>query len=186
MTHKPIRLIDLSLSFPHKTCFTGFNVTAPYGSRIAIIGRNGSGKSTLLKMLQGLRDVDGTIIMPPEYRIGHVPQIVDEFETSSGGERFNKSLTQALSNNPSLLLLDEPTNHLDRSNRKSLLRLLRAYTGTLIVASHDIELIRNVTCQLWHIDQNKVRVFSGNIDDLYSEIRAKRSAIERKLSSLKQ
>ena len=48
---KPIK--DLSLSFPHKTCFDDFNIHIRHGSRIAIIGRNGSGKTTLLKMLQG-------------------------------------------------------------------------------------------------------------------------------------
>ncbi|HAT9594696.1 TPA: ATP-binding cassette domain-containing protein, partial [Legionella pneumophila subsp. pneumophila] len=54
MNHKPIQFKDLSLIYPHKTCFQDFSGEIHFADRIALIGRNGSGKSTLLKMLCGL------------------------------------------------------------------------------------------------------------------------------------
>src|SRR5579871_1392117 len=111
--HKAITIKNISLSFSHKVCFTDFSVEIPYGSRIAIIGRNGSGKSSLLRMLLE--------ITSPDVRVGYVPQIVADYASLSGGQRFNTALTQALSIDPGLLLLDEPTNHLDLSNRRSLM-----------------------------------------------------------------
>ena len=68
------------------------------------IGRNGEGKSSLLKMIADLnRNISSA----------YVPQIIENFDSLSGGERFNKSLSIALGKNPSILLLDEPTNHLE-------------------------------------------------------------------------
>lgn len=174
--HKPIQLKNISLSFPHKVCFTDFSVQIPYGSRIAIIGRNGSGKSSLLRMLLK--------IVPQDVRVGYVPQIVEDFESLSGGQRFNAVLTQALSIDPDLLLLDEPTNHLDLSNRRSLIRMLKAYHGTLIVVSHDLELLRSCIDTLWHINHEKIHIFSGFYDDYIREINIKRASIEQELSRL--
>lgn len=47
--------------------------------------------------------------------IGYVPQIIEAFDSFSGGQRFNKALTQALALDPAVLMLDEPTNHLDHN-----------------------------------------------------------------------
>ena len=175
MIHKPIQIQNLSLSFPHKTCFESFTTQINYGARIAIIGRNGSGKSTLLKMLQN------TLV---DVTYGYVPQVIEEFDNLSGGQRFNRALTDALSAGPSILLLDEPTNHLDCSNRKSLMRMLRYFDGTLIVVSHDAELLRNCTHTLWHIDNEKIHIFSGQYDDYMNEVGTKRASIEQELSRL--
>lgn len=185
MMHKPIQLKELSLSFPHKTCFDHFNAQIHYGSRIAIIGRNGSGKSTLLKILTGaIAGVTGHVFIPKDVTFGYVPQIITDFDALSGGQRLHKALTQALSGDPNVLLLDEPTNHLDCHNRQSLLRLLRHYSGTLIVVSHDMELLRNNVDILWHITNGKIEVFSGKYDDYRREIEAKRASIEQELSRL--
>ena len=54
--HIPFSLEHLTLSFPHKTCFSGFTTQIHYGDRIALMGRNGSGKSMLLRILQGLAE----------------------------------------------------------------------------------------------------------------------------------
>lgn len=183
--HKPIHVKNISLSFPHKTCFDDFSVHIPYGSRIAIIGRNGSGKSTLLNILSGTHEpTNGEIVVPDDVRMGYVPQVIDDFESLSGGQRLNKALTQALSQDPNVLLLDEPTNHLDLANRKSLLRMLHSYSGTLIIVSHDIELLRNCIDTLWHIDNGRVHVFTGNYDDYHRELHLKRAALEQDLSRL--
>ncbi|MFN7038494.1 MAG: ATP-binding cassette domain-containing protein [Alphaproteobacteria bacterium] len=182
MIHKPIQIKDLDLSFSNKTCFTNFNCQITYGSRIAIIGRNGSGKSTLLKMIAGYFELSvGSISCTSDIVTGYVPQIIEDHTDLSGGERLNSAVTEALSFDPNVLLLDEPTNHLDHSNRKGLMRMLKTYPGTLIIASHDIELLRNSIDTLWHIDNGKINVFSGNYEDYIDEIKLKRVSIENEL-----
>jgi ATPase subunit of ABC transporter with duplicated ATPase domains len=176
MMHKPIQIKDFDLSFPHKTCFENFNCQIPYGSRIAIIGRNGSGKSSLLKMIASLCGEDVVV--------GYVPQVIIDHTDLSGGQRLNKAVTEALSLDPNVLLLDEPTNHLDSRNKKSLMRMLQNYPGTLIMVSHDKELLRHCTDTLWHIDNGKVHIFSVNYDDYMREIKLKRSSIEGELELL--
>lgn len=176
MMHKPIQIKDLDLSFPHKTYFENFSCQIPYGSRIAIIGRNGSGKSSLLKMIASLCGEDVVV--------GYVPQVIIDHTDLSGGQRLNKTMTEALSLDPNVLLLDEPTNHLDHRNRKSLMRMLQNYPGTLIVVSHDTELLRHCIDTLWHIDNGKVHIFYGNYDNYMREIKLKRASIESELELL--
>jgi len=185
MIHKPIQIKNLQLSFPHKTCFDDFTVQIPYGSRIAIIGRNGCGKTTLLKILNGMVEpTSGDIGCTDDVVFGFVPQIIEDNDSLSGGQRLNAAVTQALSLEPNVLLLDEPTNHLDRHNRKSLMRMLQSYPGTLIVVSHDTEFLRNCIDTLWHIDNGKIHVFSGNYDDYIRELRGRRASIEQELARL--
>ncbi len=182
---KPIQIKNLSLLLPHKNCFSDFSAEIYHGSRIAIIGENGSGKSSLLKMLCGIIEPsEGQIKIPEMSVIGYVPQIIEEFSNLSGGQRLNRSLSQALAIQPDILVLDEPTNHLDLSNKKSLIRWLKSYTGTLIIASHDLELLRRHVNILWHINDDKIEVFHGNYDDYMHEIAVKRMATQQKLSDL--
>lgn len=183
--HKPIQIKNLSLSFPHKTCFDDFNAQIVYGSRIAIMGRNGSGKTTLLKIVCGVVEpTSGDIQCDDNVVFGFVPQIIEDFDYLSGGQRLNKAVTQALSCDPNVLLLDEPTNHLDRHNRKSLMRMLQSYTGTLIVVSHDTELLRNCIDTLWHIDNGQLSVFKGTYDDYIREVQSRRSSLEKEIRRL--
>lgn len=172
-----IQLKNLSLSFPHKTCFEDFSADIYDGNRIAIIGRNGSGKSSLLKIIKDI---------PIDINIGYVPQIIEDFDNLSGGQRFNESLTKALSQNPDLLLLDEPTNHLDQSNRRSLIRMLNSYPGMLIIVSHDLELLNNHIDILWHINDESITKFTGNYDDYMHELQTKRASITKELSKLER
>lgn len=185
MMHKPIQLKNLSLSFPHKICFDDFSTQINHGSRIAIIGRNGSGKTTLLKILSGIIEpTSGDIQHADDVVFGFVPQIVEDFYTLSGGQRVNAAVTQALSLEPNVLLLDEPTNHLDQHNRKSMMRMLQSYRDTLIVVSHDTELLRHGIDTLWHIDDGHIRVFHGAYDDYICKIRNRRSSLEQEIRHL--
>jgi ATPase subunit of ABC transporter with duplicated ATPase domains len=185
MPHRPISIQTLGLCFPHKVCFTDFSAQVHDGDRIAIIGQNGSGKSTLLQILQGRMDPsEGNIHVPEDVSFGYVPQVIEGFRTLSGGQRLNEALSLALSPHPNVLLLDEPTNHLDGMNRRSLMRHLQKFPGTLIVISHDVDLLRTCVNSLWHIEDGKISIFRGNYDDYRFEIIRKRNAIEDELTRL--
>lgn len=185
MSYKPIQLKNISFVLNHKTCFEGFDAQIQFGDRIALLGNNGSGKSTLLKIIMGLIEPTfGSVITPNGVTFGYVPQIIETFGTASGGQRFNKALTQELIKNPDVLILDEPTNHLDQHNRKSLFKMLRAYEGILIIATHDVELLSAIPNILWHIDNGAVHVTSSSYDDYMREKQRKRLAIEQKLTLL--
>ncbi|HAT2073497.1 TPA: ABC-F family ATP-binding cassette domain-containing protein [Legionella pneumophila] len=185
MHYKPIQFKDLGLFYPHKTCFQDFNGEIHFGERIALIGRNGSGKSTLLRMLGGLCPTSaGEITIPQDVCFGYLPQVIEECPDLSGGQRLNQALTKILSEDPNVLLLDEPTNHLDRRNRRSLMRKLLHYQGTLVIASHDTELINTVADTLWHIDLGKITVFRGAYCDYQQMLEDKKASIEQELSRI--
>lgn len=179
MPHKPIQFKDLSLSFPQKNCFENFTTQIHYGDRIGLIGKNGCGKSTFLKAIQGSASLlEGALILPEDALIGYLPQLIDTHQSLSGSERLHKTLTQALALKPNILLLDEPTNHLDQRNRKSFMRLIQSFPGTLIIASHDGALLTSCVEIVWHIDQGKIRIFSGNYQDYRQEMDQTRARVE--------
>jgi ATPase subunit of ABC transporter with duplicated ATPase domains len=183
--HKPIFLNHIYLYFPNKICFEDFSVQIQSGDHIAIIGNNGSGKSTLLKIIKGdIEPSSGDVINSKNIVFGYVPQLILEYDDLSGGEKFNKALSSAFSQQPDILLLDEPTNHLDLKNRNSLIKMLNFYKGTLIIVSHDVELLRNSIDTLWHIDNGQIKIFNGKYDDYRNEILQQRNSIQNELASL--
>lgn len=64
------------------------------------------------------------------------------------------------------------------------MKMLSFYKGTLIVASHDVELLRNSISTLWHIDNRTINIFNGKYDDYLQAISQKRQSIEDELYSL--
>ncbi|MGL5743045.1 MAG: AAA family ATPase [Legionella sp.] len=124
------------------------------------------------------------ISVPKDLRIGYIPQIIEEFDSLSGGQRFQQLFTQTLGCDPEVLMLDEPTNHLDRANRRSLMRMLADFKGTLLIVTHDIELLHSVAETIWHIDHTAVRVFTGCYEDYLREITSERSALDGELDHL--
>ncbi len=187
MSHGPLILKNVGFSLSHKCCFSHFSAQIYFGEKIAIIGRNGSGKSTLLKILQGLIEpTEGSVTIPPDSVCGFVSQTVTQGDTLSGGQRFNKALSQALQDQPDILFLDEPTNHLDVSNRKSLMGMLKRFTGTLIVVSHDVELLRTCINTIWHIDEEQIKIFSGSYEEYLREQEQARASRTKKIEQLKK
>ena len=89
----------------------------------------------------------------------------------SGGWRMRLNLAQALMCRSDLLLLDEPTNHLDLDAIIWLEDWLRRYPGTLIVVSHDRDFLDGVVKAIVHIDQKKLRRYTGD----YSSFEAQRA-----------
>lgn len=62
--------------------------------------------------------------------------------------------------------------------------MLQSYSGTLVIASHDIELLHHCVDTLWHIEGNNIHVFSGNYEDYMREMRVHRASIEQALLRL--
>ena len=80
----------------------------------------------------------------------------------SGGWRMRLNLAQALMCRSDLLLLDEPTNHLDLEAVYWLEDWLRNYQGTLVLISHDRDFLDRVVNQIVHIEQQRLKAYSGN------------------------
>ncbi len=89
-------------------------------------------------------------------------QPVDSF---SGGWRMRLALARALMAPSELLLLDEPTNHLDLDAMLWLERWLAAYTGTVLLISHDTEFLDAVAQTILHFDQGKLNRYKGGYQD---------------------
>ncbi len=80
----------------------------------------------------------------------------------SGGWRVRLNLAQALIQPSDLMLLDEPTNHLDLDAVFWLESYLKAYTGTLLIISHDRDFLDAIVSRVLHFEQGQVRSYSGN------------------------
>lgn len=74
-------------------------------------------------------------------------------ETSSGGERRKATLAKALVGEPDILLLDEPTNHLDMPTIEFLEKLIAAYSGAVVVISHDRRFLCNISKTTFWLDR---------------------------------
>lgn len=180
MSYKPIIVDNISFSVNNKICFENFSTQIHSGKHIVIMGNNGTGKSTLLKMLQGIvRPTAGKIITSPDITFGYVSQTISENTELSGGQRFNKMLSQALRVQPDILCLDEPTNHLDLNNKRSLIHMLQRYDGTMIVISHDPEILKLDFDEIWHIEHGSINIFTGNYAEYLKEHKLKKDAAER-------
>jgi ATPase subunit of ABC transporter with duplicated ATPase domains len=184
---KPIKLENLSLTFNHKICFQNFSAVISYGDRIAVIGNNGSGKTALVKAIAGCENIlEGEIYIPDGIITGYVPQTVESYPQLSGGQRFNKELSLALSKNPDLLILDEPTNHLDIYNRKSLMGMLERFKGALLIVSHDEELLNKNADILWHIEGGKIKIFNGKYRDYKTNAALTKNSLEEEKRMLER
>src|SRR5262249_35437158 len=91
----------------------------------------------------------------------------------SGGERSRLALAKMLLRPANLLLLDEPTNHLDIPAREVLEEALKAYQGSVLIASHDRYLLDRVATRIVEVGDGRLTSFPGN----YSRYRERREAL---------
>jgi ATP-binding cassette subfamily F protein 3 len=82
----------------------------------------------------------------------------------SGGQKARLSLLLATIDAPHLLILDEPTNHLDIESREALVEALTAYSGAVILVSHDMHLLGMVADRLWLVGNGTVQPFEEDLD----------------------
>jgi len=86
----------------------------------------------------------------------------------SGGQKARLSLLLATLDAPHMLILDEPTNHLDIESREALVEALTAYTGAVVLVSHDMHLLSLVADRLWLVSNGKVTPYDGDLESYRS------------------
>ena len=99
-------------------------------------------------------------------------QPLDSF---SGGWKMRVALAALLFSAPDVLLLDEPSNHLDLESTLWLETFLKGYPGTLIVISHERDLLNNVVDTILHLQGGKLTLYPGGYDS-FERQRAERAA----------
>ena len=82
-------------------------------------------------------------------------------DSLSGGERARVGLAMLMLSRANLLVLDEPTNHLDVESIEALEDAIERYDGTVVLVSHDRELLRALTSKLWILHERHITEFAG-------------------------
>ena len=96
-------------------------------------------------------------------------------DSYSGGWKMRVALASLLFSGPDLLLLDEPSNHLDLEATLWLENFLKGYAGTLIVISHERDLLNNVVDTILHLEGGKITLYAGGYDS-FERQRVERAA----------
>ncbi len=92
-----------------------------------------------------------------------------DLEHLSGGERKLVELARLLVAQPDVLLLDEPDNHLDIRAKMLLERLIREFSGGVVIVSHDRYLLDLVADEIAELDQGHIDVYVGNYSEYAAE-----------------
>jgi ATPase subunit of ABC transporter with duplicated ATPase domains len=96
----------------------------------------------------------------------------------SGGESARLIFCRLMLQKPNFLVLDEPTNHLDLESINALNIALQRYDGTVLLVTHDHDVIDEVATRIWHFHGGKVEDFKGPYEEYaaYEEARAAQNA----------
>ena len=98
----------------------------------------------------------------------------------SGGWRMRVALAAVLFSQPDLLLLDEPTNYLDLEGTLWLQNYIARYPHTVLIISHDRDLLNSSVDMIVHLDQAKLTPYRGGYDN-FERQRRERQALQLKL-----
>lgn len=125
-------------------------------------------ESILLKLIDGMKISDKLLDM----------RLCD----LSGGQKSKVAFARLLYSKPEVLLLDEPTNHLDIDSKEFIINYLKKYNGLVLVISHDIEFLNEVTNSTLYLNKttHKAEMFPGNFEK-YLKIKTEREESQLRL-----
>ena len=125
-------------------------------------------ESSLLKIISGMNIEDSLLDL--------------KLKNISGGQKSKVAFARLLYSNPEIMLLDEPTNHLDLDTKDYIINYLKNYHGIILVISHDIEFLNEVTKKTLYVDKIKhnVEMYNGNYEK-YIKIKNERDLAKKRL-----
>lgn len=84
----------------------------------------------------------------------------------SGGQKSKVAFAKLLYSKPEILLLDEPTNHLDLDTKEYIIDYLKKYNGMVLVISHDIDFLNQITSKTMYVDKltSSIKIYNGNYE----------------------
>ena len=123
---------------------------------------------SLLKIISGMNIEDSLLDL--------------KLKNISGGQKSKVAFARLLYSNPEIMLLDEPTNHLDLDTKDYIIDYLKNYHGIILVISHDIEFLNEVTKKTLYVDKIKhnVEMYNGNYEK-YIKIKNERDLAKKRL-----
>lgn len=130
-------------------------------------------ESSLLKIISGMNIDDNLLDL--------------KLKNISGGQKSKVAFARLLYSNPEIMLLDEPTNHLDLDTKDYIINYLKNYHGIILVISHDIEFLNEVTKKTLYVDKIKhnVEMYNGNYEK-YIKIKNERDLAKKRLYERQQ
>ena len=90
-------------------------------------------------------------------------------EVLSGGEAARIIFCRLMLQKPNFLMLDEPTNHLDLESINALNIALQKYDGTVLLVTHDHDLVEEVATRIWNFDNHAIEDFKGPYTEFLTE-----------------
>jgi ATPase subunit of ABC transporter with duplicated ATPase domains len=93
----------------------------------------------------------------------------------SGGETARLIFCRLMLQKPNFLVLDEPTNHLDLESINALNISLQRYDGTVLLVTHDHDVIDEVATRIWHFHNGKIDDFKGPYEEFVAYAQEKAS-----------
>jgi len=93
----------------------------------------------------------------------------------SGGESARLIFCKLMLQKPNFLVLDEPTNHLDLESINALNIALQKYDGTVLLVTHDHDVIDEVATRIWHFKGGKIEDFKGPYEEYLAYAQEKAS-----------
>ena len=130
-------------------------------------------EGSLLKIISGMNIEDSLLDL--------------KLKNISGGQKSKVAFARLLYSNPEIMLLDEPTNHLDLDTKDYIINYLKNYHGIILVISHDIEFLNEVTKKTLYVDKIKhnVEMYNGNYEK-YIKIKNERDLAKKRLYERQQ
>ncbi len=100
----------------------------------------------------------------------HGEAVFKKVNSLSGGEKVRIKLFELMQSKSNFIIMDEPTNHIDIFTKEILENALKDYNGTLLFVSHDRFFINKIANKILYINDNIIKEYIGNYDDLKRHI----------------